>query len=337
MLLQEDYNKKPNECKKNSTPLEPRLLEYLKKVKFYKKNNITYLPEIMQKEFAITKNDIKNIKLYIQGKPLCCDNDFCHDMISTKGQKFPSHELRDERMKRLQNKQQKDKDAMTQRGNYTTISSNYDMYESNFSSPASDGFVINTEWNDIKNITEYNPNIAKRVIRKGTGCFAESNTYDQNPKSMLHTNIKTKHVSPSISFNNPLSFSNNNKLKEGDYSVDSMFSQLDTYKKRPGINNFIYRKDQSDYVDKYLPMAGYNKNTYMNKGGKNIDMETEIKFGQGTMRGGKSLGYPTTIEHSFDYISKDIQHPDHVVSERPQSTRLLNKDFARPVSRDMMC
>jgi hypothetical protein len=326
-----------NSCEINSTTLEPRILDYLKKVKFYKKNKIEHDPKIIQKEFAISKYDLNNIKLYKQGKPICCNNEFCNDMISSKGQKFPSSKLQDERMNRLKQKQQKEKDAVLYKNNYNAISSQYDMYDENmnFSSPASDGFAMN--W--MNSFT--NPNEAIVVKRQGTGCFAQSNTYNVDDKSKYHKNIKTNHISPSISYNNTLQFNKNNQLVHEDYSVDSIFSQLDNYKQRPGINNAVYRRDPSDCVDVQIPRKSCtnNKKTMYLAGGdgQNIDVDTDMKFGQTPLRGGKTLGYKNTLEHSFSYISKYIQHPDHVVSERPISTRLLNKDFANPVARDMMC
>jgi len=46
-------------------------------------------------------------------------------------------------------------------------------------------------------------------------------------------------------------------------------------------------------------------------------------------RGSKSIGYTNPVEHYYDYISDDIQDPDHVVFDRGTPTRMINHGIAR--------
>ena len=55
-----------------------------------------------------------------------------------------------------------------------------------------------------------------------------------------------------------------------------------------------------------------------------VDGETYIKFGSPTSKA-KSLGFENPVEHHFSYIDSDIQDPRHVVNDRPQLSRLSNK------------
>jgi hypothetical protein len=67
-------------------------------------------------------------------------------------------------------------------------------------------------------------------------------------------------------------------------------------------------------------------------GNRDIDVDTFVRFGSTPSRGAKSLGYPNPIEHYFDYISNDIQDPNHVVNRRGLPSRMFNKETARPAS-----
>ena len=74
--------------------------------------------------------------------------------------------------------------------------------------------------------------------------------------------------------------------------------------------------------------AEYNAVPFMGSNNgfdRDIGVDTYMKFGTTPFRSGKSLGYPSTIEHSFNYISPDIQDPNHVVSERGIPSRGFNK------------
>lgn len=60
----------------------------------------------------------------------------------------------------------------------------------------------------------------------------------------------------------------------------------------------------------------------------NIDVDSYLQFGSGTLRASKSLGYPNSFENQFSYIDEDIQNPDHVVNTRGVSTRHYNHSMA---------
>lgn len=50
----------------------------------------------------------------------------------------------------------------------------------------------------------------------------------------------------------------------------------------------------------------------------------------------KSLGFASSTEYNYDYISKEIQNPDHIVMPFPQPSRSLNNYIrAKPMKRDI--
>ena len=60
---------------------------------------------------------------------------------------------------------------------------------------------------------------------------------------------------------------------------------------------------------------------------RNVQLESMMWYGEpsGTK---KSDGYPQPAEHNYQYVDKDVQHPDHVVLPFPRggySTRNLDK------------
>lgn len=50
----------------------------------------------------------------------------------------------------------------------------------------------------------------------------------------------------------------------------------------------------------------------------------------------KSLGFPSSTEYNYDYISKEIQNPDHIIMPFPRPSRSLNNYIrAKPYKRDI--
>lgn len=76
--------------------LEPRLQEYFKKKKYYKDNSINTMTSL-EKEFMITSEDIKTLRLYFSGRRDIYSKDVIErDEKPMKKQYFPSRELRKE-------------------------------------------------------------------------------------------------------------------------------------------------------------------------------------------------------------------------------------------------
>jgi len=74
----------------------------------------------------------------------------------------------------------------------------------------------------------------------------------------------------------------------------------------------------------------YKSVPYMNGSSmKDIDAENYLSYGTGQVKARKSRGYPNPAEHYFNYISNDIQTPEHSVFERGMPSRAFNKTIAR--------
>ena len=95
----------------NST-LEPRLSEYLKRKKFYEDNDITATSISLEKQYMITKDDLHRIKQYNQKEKSNHDQiqlpshnyNQVNDLINFQHSKFPSSQIVDKRLDRLNQK-----------------------------------------------------------------------------------------------------------------------------------------------------------------------------------------------------------------------------------------
>lgn len=155
-----------------------------------------------------------------------------------------------------------------------------------------------------------------------------------------------KHNKPDISYKKYIPRGCNNDLAGPNYSLDSIIGKLDTY--RNDLVNY-HRHDEMDLDTKISVPGGKcnnkrgKENNYrtvpqMNaKKIKDVDIENYLCYGNGPSRGAKSLGYPNPAEHYFQYISNDVQKPEHTVFEPGMPTRMMNKDTARAYkTRDVM-
>lgn len=160
---------------------------------------------------------------------------------------------------------------------------------------------------------------------------------------------------------------NNRPQKEPtlhDPRVGAVIGELETYATK--INkSYQFKSDMDDESKmvipkmrtegkKYLNTSSYKPMPYLGKGDgmRNVSIETEMQQGMSgrvrkysenkainqlyleqnsglPCRGAKSLGYENPIEHYFDYVSDDIQDPDHTVMDRGLPTRLDNHAVAR--------
>lgn len=322
--------------------LEPRLTEYLKKKKFYQKNGIE--ADDLEKEYDITKKDMMRIRSHLRGDKKMYNERQHEDYIDPSLAEFPSAEFKkDPRFDRIKIKQKRDSDAQNQRHNYGIISKGYDMYKNDRSfAPASGnndfrkGGFHPSEWMNEKSEKsdsedDWNENVAKFVQSKSTSrSFHKGNTYE-NPRSKYNGYLSDR------------SLVNHDK-----YSVDAMIGKLDSYRHKTS-GSFRNTNDMDYEHKRVLPNGRCNEkreyeNNYqavphMEAGSlsRDIDVDTYMRFGTTPSRAGKSLGYPNPVEHYFDYISDDIQQPDHTVFERGIPSRAFNKDVARPMmKRDIM-
>jgi hypothetical protein len=150
-----------------------------------------------------------------------------------------------------------------------------------------------------------------------------------------------------------------------DPRIGAVIGELETYASK--INkSYQYKSDMDNDSKtvipniacngkKYINTSSYKAMPYMGKGEgvRDISIESEMLQGASSRtrrysddktidqmyleqnsglpcRGAKSYGYRNPIEHYFDYVSDDIQDPDHTVNERGRATRLDNHVTSRP-------
>lgn len=297
------------DCETNDTILlEPRLVEYIKKKKYFQENEI--YNETLDKEFLITSNDMMKIRAYFRkdNNKKSYDPEKYKDFVEVLNSTFPSTDLKkDPRFDRFKIKQQLNKDAKIQRHNYGIISREYDMYRN-------DRPFASVYGNDFRK-SQFHPNEwLNNKKKKKSVSFNETNTY-VHPKSIYNGYLAKE----SLSKSNNNSFEKELTVDNDPYSVDAIIGKLNNY------NHTIPKKyNKKDIEINYKSIPCIEKNEL-----KDINIDTYVRFGETPSRKSKSLGYPNPAEHYFEYISPDIQDPDHVVNNRATSSRSFNKKTAR--------
>lgn len=278
--------------------LEPRLLEYLKKKKYFKDNNIE--SKTLEKEYSITENDKLKIRSYLRGDSAPINRKIFDEYVDISSGDFPSSSFKkDPRFDRIKIKQQKEQDAKNNRNNYEIMSKTYDMYskEKSFASMYGDDF--NNE-NDF-----FNPHVAQQKPHKMTY------TNPTQPKSIHNGYLPQKSM-----------------VNDDPNSIDSIIGDISSYRKKiDGSKSAIFYEDFVPERDEFS--RTYHNMPFMNGNRENVDIDSYVKRGE-TSQKSKTHGFKNPIEHYFSYIGNDIQDPDHVVSNRGQATRLLNHGTARP-------
>lgn len=310
------------DCTKNDEMMmEPRLIEYMNKKKYYKENGIQ--SDVLDQQYSISKNDITRIKNYLRGEKDITNNEIHRDFIDPTKSSFPSNEFKkDVRMDRIKAKQQKEHDAKEQRHDYSVISKSYDMYRSDrpFASALGNDFTKSqfdpNSWlkNSKDEITE-NYNVKEKSKLKKS--FSQTNTYI-NPRSAYNGYLE----------NNTIINENDNK-----HTIDEIIGRLDSYADKDKKYNRFSNKKENENNYQAIPFMKNGENGVTNNLSHDIDVDTMMRFGTTPLRAGKSLGYKNVAEHSFSYITPDIQNPDHHVMDRGLSSRAFNKEFARPLKR----
>jgi hypothetical protein len=143
---------------------------------------------------------------------------------------------------------------------------------------------------------------------------------------------RQKHITPKIQYEQRVYNDNYDSYMTHQPTLDNIVGDIGNYKSK--INNtynfnsdeqyggIIINKNENKQCD-YDRM--YGKVPEMTGGDlRNIDIETYIKFGSPTSKA-RSLGFENPVEHHFSYIDSDIQNPTHVVNDRPELSRLSNK------------
>lgn len=326
--------------KKDKISIEPRLLEYIKKKRYYKENSIE--SDTLDKEFGISDYDKLRIKSYLKGekgKELRFQ-----DYVDTSQSYFPSDMMKkDPRFDRIKKKQEKIKDAQMQRHNYggqDGVANTYDMYRDDrpFASAFGNDFRENDfhprDWFQSENSREcdtYNkykveqPSV-RRSSKKNRD-YNEIGTYTQ-PKSRYNGYLPLK-----------------SELEHND-SIDNILGNMNSMnlnysRKEQRENEFDYDygtiKPNVRGRKAFSQENSYNQMPYMGdmRGERDMGVDNFVKFGDSS-RGQKFRGYPNPVEHYFDYITPDIQDARHVVMDRGIPSRSLNREKGSTYRRDMM-
>jgi hypothetical protein len=127
-----------------------------------------------------------------------------------------------------------------------------------------------------------------------------------------------------------LNFNLNNKVNEITQKLDKYKNDTNTIHSYPedmdNVNKSYSKSGFKNNSNASVPMRGSGVNRI--GGTRDVDVENRLMKGLPERDAKfKSLGYPNYSEHSFDYISNDIQDPKHVVLPFPRGgdvTRLEN-------------
>ena len=158
-------------------------------------------------------------------------------------------------------------------------------------------------WDEIKKNKEYF-NVNTKLANSDNVCKINKEKQDFRnglKNKQLHQSNIYNNVTPKIRFKDYLPYGENEELTDANYSLDNIIGKLDKLKKTRDVD-----------VENYLAFGSSTN---------------EVSSGYTRNAKAKSIGYPNPAEHYFDYISEDMQFPDHTVIERSVSTRLLNKSF----------
>ena len=306
------------DCSKDDDiAMEPRLLEYIQKKKYYTENDIA--TESLDRDYLITNKDMIKIRSFLRGDKNVDNNNKYHDFIDTTESEFPSQNLKkDPRFDRIKQKQKRDSDAIKQRHNYGSISRTYDMYRK-------DRPFASALGNDFDK-SEFHPNEWLTESRTSQRNFNPNEVVGDNTEDNLAST--NTYVHPKSRFNGYIS--DNTNLQNDRKTIDNIIGNFASYKSnRVDNNNFLNNTMDTDYIRPREIENNYNAVPYMNGSGlSNIDVDTYVRYGTTPSRGGKSLGYPNPMEHYFDYVSNDMQMPDHTVSNRGMPSRSFNKEKA---------
>lgn len=340
--------------------LEPRLQEYLKRKEFFRKNNIR--PDIpLEKEFQITKDDIKNIRKMMKGKTDIYDQ-----------QKYPLKDKDKKRKNKLKNPGSDPRipkgkgikyDKPKNMGMFADEDVYYEIPSEMHKGPLHARDIINNDIDidyngiDNKSLDQIKKKRNKRnKNKKKISKYGSIHNMGMYPDLDIKKNSKS-YARESMDLNDdiigsmPPKFTKKNfKLKnkpkkqwnpymEYNYYPSEMTSNI--YKHKYGGFN-QYDLNETSYMDfdsrKMIPRIKEN-NKQMNpqhnmvpfmghgKGMSDTCLETELIRGMPS-RTSKSYGFENPEEHFFQYLDEDIQQAENFVLPFPrggESTRLKNK------------
>ena len=313
--------------------LEPRLQEYLQRKDFFDKNELD--ATLLEKQYMITNKDKQIINAYFN-KNIYKKKDLQRNMyadyveIPKEKQKLPSDAFRqDKRFERLKNKVAKEKEALSVKDDISELSRQYDLFSGK-------QFASMGGYNG--NLEDEPDSYFDRVFPReplDTNSFPESSKLLKQQHNPHSYEKPQKHIEPKIQYNQRTYDLQYDSFMPHKPTLDNIVGDIGSYKQKINssynfngdttynsvkFNKNDYREEELDSMYKYLPEMTGSEFTEL----KNIDIETYIKYGVPTSKA-KSLGFENPVEHHFSYIDSDIQNPNHVVNDRPQLSRLSNK------------
>ena len=337
---------------KSNITLEPRLQEYIRKKKHY--NNFNINPSIsLEQEFNITHDDKKRIKIFLKSNQDLLKPHKSKEIPESKDLDafFPSSfvKVEDPRMKNI-NIKKPEINVPENMGMFALDKDEKTCYPNELDIRK---VSLKTHSRDLAEISETKDKNYDIISPPYNHEINTHNTRNNSSNSRLYKipNIKYKHT---LHHEIPVSTNKNKKTynknpenldchqKFHESAVKDIIGNIDTYGTFtspefseiadmdkdyklciPNIRCNKKRDSKQDY--KPMPYLGYKE------GNRNIDLESDMQQGLPSRlftQKAKSHGYLNPHEHFFDYISSDIQDPDHVVMPFPRggyNTRLHNK------------
>jgi hypothetical protein len=325
----------------NTNPkFEPRLSEYIRKKKFFEENNIT--PSIsLEKQYSISSYDLKKIKKILynnDNENESSDDETNPNYIEYEQTPFPSTQIKDKRLDRITQKNNRDKNAMIQKHNIENLVKTYDMFSRNVSSTTSCDFTGEfTLDNTINENNDLNNNIINFFERSNNNNYTSYNDTSNPHENIPKTSFNQYNVNSQNDFNKQYSqYMQYNQNKNAQNSIGMGY-------KKHVINNSLQQRGHFDIDNKVnIPSTStskksiieqtYDDNSSFGVPLRNIDYENYMKYGNLSSKS-KSLGFDSVCNNHFQFVDSDIQNPSHVVNDRPVSARLENRNIARSTNR----
>ena len=323
----------------NNIMLEPRLQEYLKKLKYYRTNKI--IPSVpLEQEFQINDLDKKRVMDFFKGQTDLY-NDKKYQMIQkNQRQEFPSKEFRDDpRVPKLNTKRPNDVKNL---GMFMPNNSNsHQNYYEGETVPVNHPLDSRDIINNSEFIDEYYPENDSSAV---DDFIIGSNNQPDNKYMNIGGDTRNNQMLPNMAGSNDMApaYPKRSSLQWNPY-LEYNYNQAEQIGQQHNNLSPVHDMNESSYMDvkekRVIPnmksrrdrpnTTSYQPIPYQGHGAGqgDPDIETCIQFGMPT-RTFKSYGYRNPAEHYYDYIEEDMQQPNNVVLPFPRggvSTRLDNK------------
>ena len=294
-----------------SMNLEPRLQEYMRRKNFNRQNNIN--PNVnIEKEFSITKNDLKTISNYKRGISNKTNRDFVKPSTVMMDNFIEPDFKSDPRYKRVQEKSLSHKKARESMNDLEGLDKEYTIFHE------TNPYDVKKEKQRITKPYHSNDFNNSLMIDSHDEIMARNDSkYSYNPN--------TYHHEPKIAYNQIITPQVSNGGLKHSRNINEIIGNIDNYKKH--LNN-TYNYINDDGNKKELLTDYQNIPFKYGNGIADVALEDSMR---GNIKDSKkkSIGFSNPFSHFFSYISGDISDPNHTVQNHPISSRGANKEIAR--------